>query len=294
AGLTVACDAMYGAMAGFLPRVLSGDATETVEINTAHNPLFPGLTGPEPVERNLTRLKRVVADGDATIGIAFDGDGDRIGVVDERGRYVSAQQVFALLARYVLDVRRDRRPIVKSVTGTAMVERLAEKAGVAVVETPTGFPHISQAMVEEGAALGGEESGGFAFGFHLPERDGLLSALLLLDYVLHAGRPISELVAQIEADIGPWCYERVDLELEAETRAAAVARLHGARWPTSIAGLNVRRILTVDGTKIEFEDGSWLLVRPSGTEPLLRLYAEAHDPETVGALLAAARDILKV
>lgn len=294
AGLTVVADAMFGAAAGLLPMLVNGDATETIEINAAHNPLFPGLKGPEPVERNLARLKKVVADGGATLGVAFDGDGDRIGVVDERGEYVSTQHVFGLLARYVLEVRKTRGPIVKSVTGSAMVDRLAERAGVPVVETATGFSRIAEAMQEEGAMLGGEESGGYAFGFHLPERDGLLAALLLLDYLVQSGKPLSALLAEMEAAIGPWHYRRVDVPLAPEVAAKVVAQVQASEWPSRIAGMPLAGVRDIDGVKLEFEDGSWLLLRPSGTEPLLRLYAEAHSPDDVDALLAAGREFLGI
>ncbi|MDI3341078.1 MAG: phosphoglucomutase/phosphomannomutase family protein [Sphaerobacter sp.] len=294
AGLTVVADAMFGPTAGLLPRLLGGDATETIEINTAHNPLFPGLKGPEPVERNLTRLKKVVADGGATVGVAFDGDGDRVGVVDERGEYVSTQHVFGLLTRYVLEVRKERGPIVRSVTGSAMVDRLAQRATVPVIETRTGFGWIAEAMQEEGAVLGGEESGGFAFGFHLPERDGVLSALLLLDYLVQGGKPLSALLSDLEAAVGPWCYRRVDVALPPETATKIVEQVRATEWPATIAGLPLVAVRDLDGVKLEFEDGSWLLLRPSGTEPLLRLYAEAPSSEAVDALLGAGRAFLGV
>lgn len=294
AGLTIVSDPMFGPTAGLLPRLLEGDATQIIEINTAHNPLFPGLRGPEPIEEHLTRLKKVVGDGNATVGVAFDGDGDRIGVVDERGTYVSTQHVFALLARYLIEVRKDRRPIVKSVTGSAMVDRLAERVAVPVIETPTGFSHMAEVMIAEDAALAGEESGGFAFGFHLPERDGLLSALVLIDYVIQTGKYLSTLLAELEAAIGPWYYRRIDLPLSPEAAADAVARVQGTEWPAAIAGMPLLAVRQLDGVKLEFEDGSWLLLRPSGTEPLLRLYAEGHTPETVDGLLQAGRVLLGV
>ena len=294
AGLTVVVDPMFGVNAGLLPELLGGDSTDVVEINTVHNPLFPGIAGPEPVERHLGRLGKVVADGGATIGIAFDGDGDRIGVVDEHGRYVSTQHVFALLTRYVLSVRRLRGAIVKSVTGSAMIDRLGELASVPVIETATGFPYIAEAMIDEDAVIGGEESGGIAFGFHLPERDGILSALALLDYIVHTGKPVSQLLTDLEAHVGTWCYQRADLPLPAQARETAAARIAGMQWPPTLAGIPVRGVEVIDGTRVELADGSWLLARPSGTEPLFRLYAEAHSEEAVEALLREARDLLGV
>jgi phosphomannomutase len=294
AGLTIVVDPMYGCASGMMPRVASGDSTQIVELNTTHNPLFPGITGPEPVERNLTRLKKVVGDGGATMGIAFDGDGDRIGVVSEHGEYISSQHVFALLTRYVLHHQGRPGPIVKSTTGTAMIDAIAQQASVQVFEAPTGFTNLSSVMRAEGASIAGEESGGFAFGFHMPDRDGLLAALLLIDYTLQTGRTISELVEDLENEIGVWRSRRIDLPLSQESRAEVDERLSQVRWPKEIATVPVVEISEIDGTRIQFADGGWLLIRNSGTEPLLRLYAEAHDVETVDALLLGARTLLGV
>ncbi|HET9015057.1 MAG TPA: phosphoglucomutase/phosphomannomutase family protein [Thermomicrobiaceae bacterium] len=292
AGMTVVADPMFGTVAGLLPRLLGGDSTEVVEINTAHNPLFPGISAPEPVEKNLARLKKVVADGSADIGLAFDGDGDRIGVVDESGRYVSSQHVFALLARYVLEIRRERRPIVKSVTGSVMIDRLANLAGVPVTETAVGFPWIAEAMARDNASIGGEESGGFALGFHLPERDGLLAALLLLDYTIHSGMHLSELLAALDSEVGPWQYRREDVPLSREARANVEERLSAMSHPVTIAGQRVESASDLDGLKYRLADESWLLIRLSGTEPLARIYAEAHDADAVGDLLRAGRELI--
>jgi phosphomannomutase len=294
AGLTIVVDSMYGCASGMLPRLASGDATQVVELNTTHNPLFPGISGPEPIERNLTRLKKVVGDGGATIGVAFDGDGDRIGVVNEHGEYVSAQHVFALLTRYVLQHQGRPGPVVKSITSSAMIDEIARQASVPVFEVPTGFTNISSVMQAEGASIGGEESGGFAFGFHLPDRDGLLAALLLIDYTLETGRTISELVSDLEESIGVWCSRRIDLPLNPERRIEVDERLAQVQWPREVASVPVVDISEIDGTRLQFGDGSWLLIRISGTEPLLRFYAEAHDIETVDALLLGARTLVGI
>ncbi len=294
AGLTIVVDAMYGCAAGLLPRLIGEGPTQIIEINTVHNPLFPGISGPEPVDRNLGRLKKVVGDGGANIGIGFDGDGDRIGVVNELGEYLSAQHVFALLTRYVLHYRSRPGPIVKSVTGSAMINALGDQVSLPVIETATGFTHISQAMIDEGASIGGEESGGFAFGFHIPDRDGLLAALLLIDYTLQSGNSLTELVEDLENLIGEWRYRRIDLPMTRENREALEQHLHTLEWPSSLASFKIKNVVEVDGTRIELDDGSWILIRGSGTEPLLRLYAESHDAEMVDALLMAARGLIGV
>ena len=294
AGLTIVVDAMFGCAAGLLPRLVGDGATQIVEINTVHNPLFPGIAGPEPVERNLSRLKKVVGDGGANLGIGFDGDGDRIGVVTEHGEYLSSQHVFALLTRYLLHYRARPGSIVKSVTGSAMIDVLGEQSSIPVIETATGFTHISQAMIEEGAVIGGEESGGYAFGFHMPDRDGVLAALLLIDYTLQSGHGLTTLLDDLESAVGHWRFRRVDLPLTKEDRASIEDRLHVIEWPRQLAGLPVVNVVDVDGTRIEFIDGSWLLIRGSGTEPQLRIYAESHDTALVDALLIEARGLLGV
>ncbi len=292
AGLTIVVDPMYGCAAGLLPRLIGEASTQIIEINTVHNPLFPGIAGPEPVERNLTRLRKVVGDGGANLGIGFDGDGDRIGVVNGEGEYISAQTVFALLTRYVLEYRSRGGAIVKSVTGTAMIDALGDQFSVPVIETATGFTHISQAMIDEHAAIGGEESGGFAFGFHLPDRDGILASLLLIDFILQSGMSLTELIDDLEQAIGTWRFRRVDLPLARDERDAFVDRLSGVQWPRTMSDLAVTNVVEVDGTRVEFADGSWLLVRISGTEPLLRIYAESHDVQLVDSLLMEARLLL--
>ncbi len=294
AGLTIVVDAMFGCAAGLVPRLIGEGSTQIVELNTVHNPLFPGIAGPEPVDRNLTRLKKVVGDGGANIGIGFDGDGDRIGIVTENGDYLSSQHVFALLTRYVLDYRGRSGAIVKSMTGSAMIDALGQQASVPVIETATGFSHVSQAMIDESASIGGEEGGGFAFGFHIPDRDGLLAALLLIDYTLQSGRSLTELVDDLETSIGSWRFRRVDLPLTKDDRRLIEERLHLLEWPLQLASRTVENVIDVGGTRIEFADGSWLLIRFSGTEPLLRVYAESHDTDAVDTLILEARGLLGV
>jgi len=292
AGFTVVADPLYGTTAGLLPRLLNGDATTCFEIDSTHNPLFPGLSGPEPVERNLGQLQQAVIEGRATLGLAFDGDGDRLGVVDEHGRYVSAQRVFALLAYYLLDVRAIRGPLVRSVNGTAMLDRLAQRYGVTVVEMPNGFPYLARAMQEHRAVLAGEESGGFAVDFHLPDRDGLLSGLLLLDLLRQRRRSLSLLIEELRAIVGEWDYRRLDLSLDPGQREELRSRLQDEPSPRALAGLAVVDESRIDGIKMSLDGGAWVLVRLSGTEPLLRISVEAPGDGQVDRLLAAVREWL--
>lgn len=289
AGFTVIADAMFGTTAGLLPRVLNGDLTTCIELNTTHNPLFPGIVAPEPIERNLAKLKRAVVDGKATIGVAFDGDGDRIGVVDEQGNVVSPQYVFALLAYYLLEVRGIRGPIVRSVNGTAMLDRLAELYGISVIETPNGFPYLAHAMLEHNAILAGEESGGFAVALHMPERDGLFCALVLLDFLRESQLPLSHLLRELSHLVGTWYYQRHDVLVSNEQRLRLAQALQTSEHPQQLAGVSVTGVSLLDGVKFLLSNGGWVLVRLSGTEPLVRIYAEMPDPGQADDAIRAAQ-----
>ena len=295
ANLRIVVDAMYGAGAGVLPKLIGAGSRPIIEIRGERNPLFPGMKGPEPVEETLGPLMQAVRAHGADLGIAFDGDGDRIALVDNNGDYVSSQDTFAMLAMYLGE--RDDVPdgaIVRSVNGSVMLDILAERYNVPLIETPIGYAHIAPAMVEHTAMLGGEESGGFAFGTHLPERDAFVAALFLLDLLQRRGTDISGLRYGVEIRTGKWYYRRKDVPLAAETMDAARARLTDAETSgIDLAGTPVTKTVTLDGVKLIGEDRRWLLVRTSGTEPLARIYAEARDPQTVEQLLAVGEAILQ-
>ena len=291
AGLTVAVDAMYGAGAGLLSALFAEGTTKIIEINGGANPLFPNIRAPEPIAANLTRLTRVVQDGDPALGLAFDGDADRLGVVGRGGEYISGQTLFALLTLHLLAVRGWNGPIVKSLNGTAMIDVLAADFGVPVFETPVGFTAMAPVFMEQDAIIAGEETGGFAFRNHVPYRDGILSALFLLDIVVQHDGDLTAALGDLEARVGQWSYERLDLPCRRDQAEAAIARIRGAA-PRRLAGMPIVRVHDDDGLKYYLEDGSWLFVRSSGTEPVLRLYAEAHSAERVGELLARARELI--
>ena len=292
-GWTIINDAMYGAGAGYLPLLLDGGATKVVPLNFDRNPLFPGMRSPEPIDDNLTKLKKVVRDSGAFAGIAFDGDADRVGLVDERGRFVDQLRVFALLAYYLLEVRGWRGPIVKSLSTTSMVNRLGELYNVPVYETPVGFKHIGPKMIETNAIIGGEESGGFAIAKHLPERDGILSALLLLDLCLKRSKTPSEVLDELFDKVGAHFYDRLDITYPADQRDTILKRVDSAR-PDALADEPVQKITTEGGYKYHLQNGGWLLIRFSGTEPLLRIYTETRSQELVEKLLAEGRVIAGV
>ncbi len=290
AGLTVAVDAMYGSGAGLLPALFAEGTTKIIEINSAANPLFPGIRGPEPIAANLTRLARVVQDGNPAIGLALDGDADRVGVIGRGGAYVNGQTIFALLTLYLLEVRGWTGPIVKSLNGTAMIDILAKDFGVPVFETPVGFTAIAPVFQEQQAIIAGEETGGFAFRHHLPYRDGIISSLFLLDLLVQRGGNLDDAIAALEARVGSWAYERLDIPCRQEQGDAVTARIRIAA-PKRLAGVPILRLGDDDGLKYYLEDGSWLLIRFSGTEPVLRLYAEAHTPDRVRELLTRGREL---
>ncbi len=290
AGKTIIVDTMFGAGAGYLPAILEGGATRVIPINAERNPIFPGIRAPEPIDGNLAKLKKVVKESGADVGIAFDGDADRVGLVDEKGRFINQLQVFGLLTYYLLEVKGWRGPIVKSLSTTSMVNKLGELYGVPVHETPVGFKHIGPKMIETGAIIGGEESGGFAFDRHIPERDGILAALFLLELILKRNKTPSQVLDELFAKVGPHFYDRLDLTYPAELRPTILQRVADAH-PDILGGQRVRDISTSGGYKYTLDDGSWLLIRFSGTEPLLRIYTETRSAAAVTQLLEEGRKL---
>jgi phosphomannomutase len=293
AGLSIVYDAMHSTGAGILARLLEGGATKLTELRGERNPAFPGMTSPEPITRNLTQLaERVVRDG-AIVGLATDGDADRLGVVDEHGVFVDQLQTYALLCYYLLEYRGQRGPLVRSLTSTRMVDRLGELYGVPVFETPVGFKYVGPKMMETGAIAAGEESGGYAFAGHIPERDGCFSGLMFLDLIARSGKTPSQLVEELYAKVGRHYYDRIDVHLDPSTRDAAIARAASAA-PAELAGVAVVSRDHLDGYRFELGDKGWVLLRPSGTEPLLRIYTETTDKALVQPLLQAGKALAGV
>ena len=291
AGLNVLVDAMHGAGAGYFAGLLQGGKTSVVELRPEPNPAFPGMAQPEPIAHNLVELcRRVPADG-ASVGLALDGDADRIGLVDERGRFVSTLEVFSLLALYLLE-RGDRGPLVKGVTASLMLNRLAEKYGVGISEMPVGFKNIGPRFVADDAILGGEESGGYAFRGHIPERDGILSGLYLLEFMAASGLSASGMVRRLFEAVGEHHYQRRDVAFNPDARSAIMDKL--MKSPLGeLAGMPVRSMDEIDGRRW-LVDAGWVAARFSGTEPLLRIYCEADTPANVTRMLDAMQEHLGV
>jgi alpha-D-glucose phosphate-specific phosphoglucomutase len=292
AGFNLCYDAMYGTGAGYYAALLEGGKTKLTELHGYINPTFPGMHAPEPIARNLTEMEATMREGKFDVGVAHDGDADRVGIADERGNFINQLQVFALLAYYMLEYRGDRGPIVKSITTTSMVQKLGEIYGVPVHETKVGFKFLGPRMMETDALIGGEESGGYGFRGHVPERDGILAGLYMLDFIARSGKRPSELLAELYDKVGPHHYDRLDIALREDQRDAIVKRAAEAR-PDALAGIPVTGIDTTDGFRFSLGDAGWLLLRFSGTEPLVRIYTEVRgDPSLVQRVLAEGREIV--
>jgi len=299
--LRILVDPVYGAGAGWIGRLLEGGALRVEEMRSERNPWFGGVN-PEPIRPHIDPVLARMRDGGFDLGLLLDGDADRAGAVDERGEFLHQLQVFGLLAYYMLEHRKDRSPIVKTVNESSMGERLGALYNVPVYETPVGFKYVGPKMIETGASMGGEESGGYGFKMHLPERDGIFSDLLLLDLLVREralGRTtMSAVMAHVAEIAGASYYLRTDVHIDRGAYPAVKERLARelvAAPPTSVGGHSVRPVPleTRDGVKFFLADGSWLLVRFSGTEPLVRVYAEATAAALRDELLVAGERLAR-
>lgn len=285
-GIRVLHDAMYGAGQGVLSDVLGAD--HVVELRSTLNPGFEGVA-PEPIERNLEGVGEQIRELSCDAGIANDGDADRIGMFDEKGRFVDSHQLLALLVDYLSRDRGLTGSIVKTVSTTDMLDRMAEDLGLPVETTPIGFKYIGDRILKGDVLVGGEESGGMAVKGHIPERDGLYIGLLILEMMAKRGRRLSYLVRDLHERYGEFAYSRSDVHTDPEHRDAVLERLMTGNGLSTIAGEWVTDVDSLDGFKHRTSDG-WLLVRPSGTEPVLRIYAEAGTRTRADMMIA---DVLK-
>jgi len=277
-------DPMYGAARGCMARLLDEAEIPYREIHDEHNPLFPGIN-PEPIEPHIEELRQAVVEGGYDAGFATDGDADRVGAVDCDGTFIDSHKIFSILLKHVAEDLGLRGEVVKTFSTTEMVTKLARKYGLPLHVTPIGFKYICELMLTRDVLIGGEESGGIGIKGHLPERDGMLNSLLLAEVMADRGRTLGELVQELTQEFGPHFYGRVDLEIPKDV-AQRVVRLVGQRKIKRVAGMKVTSVDDLDGIKMRFGDSAWLLVRASGTENVLRLYAEAPSAEQVKALLA--------
>jgi phosphomannomutase len=277
-------DSMYGSGQGVIRSLLQGTGCEVQEIRGETNPGFGGIH-PEPIAKYLGALSGAISTGLGNFGLATDGDADRIGAMDERGNFVDPHKIMSLALQYLVVKRGWKGSVVRTVSTTRMVDRLAQKYGLTVHETPVGFNHIADRMLHEDVLIGGEESGGISFKGHIPEGDGVLMGLLLLEIVSHSKTTLNELVENLLKEVGPAFYERRDLRLSHPVSKSTIIHKLETETPSQIGGESVVNISNLDGMKYIFADDSWLLIRPSGTEPVLRVYAEGRTQEMVTALL---------
>ena len=290
AGLTVMVDTMWGNGAGYFPRLLSGGKTRIIEIHNERNPSFPEMKRPEPIPPNINAGLKATVDNHADVLLVTDGDADRCGIGDENGNFVNQLRVYALLAYYLLEVRGQRGAIVKTLSTTGMLNKLGELYGVPVYETGVGFKYVAPKMIETNAMIGGEESGGYAFRGNVPERDGILAGLYMLDFMVRFKKKPTELLKVLFEKVGSeYFYDRVDTAFSGNRKDREAAIL--AAKPATIGGLKVTELVTIDGFQFKLEDGGWMLIRFSGTEPIMRVYCETTHGDKVQAIL---QDGLKV
>jgi len=280
ARLRIVHDAMYGAGQGLLTNIIE----DAVVIHNEFNPSFGG-NHPEPIARNLTELMRLVPQGNYNVGLATDGDADRIGAVDEKGNFVGPQEVYALLLKYLYETKGLRGEVVKTVSVGEMADKLAKKYNLPLTELPVGFKYVANVMVTRDVLIGGEESGGIGLKGHIPERDGLFLGLTICEMMVRREKTLGELVQELFDELGPHIYKRIDLRTTESHKNKILGKLK--KGLKQVAGHPVDHTLTIDGYKYFFKDGGWLLVRASGTEPLLRFYCEAQSDEKVDKILEA-------
>ncbi len=284
AGLTVMVDVMWGNGAGYFTRLLDGGRTRVIEIHDQRNPSFPEMKRPEPIPPNIDAGLKATRDNHADILLVTDGDADRCGVGDENGMFINQLRVYALLAFYLLEIRGQRGAIIKTLSTTGMLNKLGEMYAVPVHETGVGFKYVAPKMTETDAMIGGEESGGYAFRGNVPERDGILAGLYILDFMVRTGKKPTELLKMLFDKLGSeYFYDRIDTPFRGNRKDREAAIL--AARPISLGGLRVTELVTVDGFQFKLEDGGWMLIRFSGTEPIMRVYCETTHKDKVQAIL---------
>jgi alpha-D-glucose phosphate-specific phosphoglucomutase len=282
ANLRIVVDPMFGAGISYLDQILTEEGCHVCAINNYRDPLFGGSL-PEPTSKELTSLRETVLKEEADLGLALDGDGDRFGIIDSNGEYLSPNQVLCLLYYHLLNVRKLRGPVARSVATTHLLDRMAEKYGFRSEETPVGFKFIGESMMKRGSILGGEESGGLSVKGHIPEKDGILATLLIAEIRAVHGKTLTGIFKQITDEFGIMISERLDIRVDPKEKERIIKELKEFN-PDIFNDILVKERIAVDGIKIVLENGSWVLIRASGTEPLFRVYVEANSEEELKEL----------
>ncbi len=289
--LLIVHDSMHGTTSGLLDYVLRDTKITVINIRKHRDPLFGG-NPPEPVEKYVSITKEKVRSLYADLGVINDGDGDRIALIDERGNYVNTQLIYAMLLMHLIKNKGMRDGIVvKTVSTTYLADRICKEEGIEIREVPVGFKNINEIILKEKVIFGGEESGGYGVPSYLPERDGIFSALLILELMNLKGKRLSEIIDEIFKNYGSAFYKRVDFPAEEEKKKKIKELAESP--PEKLGNYKVKRVNTSDGLKLVFENDSWLLMRPSGTEPLIRVYAEAPDEKETESLISEGLRLLE-
>jgi phosphomannomutase len=283
AGLKVLVEPMWGNGIGWFPYLLQGGSTLIEEIHNKRNPIFPEMKRPEPIPPNVDIGLHETKKRNADVLIITDGDADRLGIGDEMGVFIDQLRVYGLLGYYFLEVRKERGPIVKTLSTTNMLSKLGKLYNIPVYETGVGFKYVAPKMLETNAMLGGEESGGYAFRGHVPERDGILAGLYFLDMMVRLNQKPSELIETLFKKVGAHYYDRIDTPFTGDRKSREQSIINNN--PSHIGGIRVLNLDTTDGYKFNLEDGGWMLIRFSGTEPIMRVYCETTQKEKVKAIL---------
>lgn len=290
AKLAVVYDSMHGAGRGYMDKVLQDYGCKLEVLHGERDVLFGG-GNPEPTEEFLGELIGKVTELSANVGLANDGDADRFGVVDEKGDFLNANQILSLVFDYLVSEKGFTGSVVRSVATTHMIDRVAAKHKIKVFETPVGFKHIAKLMIEEDIIIGGEESGGLSIKGHIPEKDGILANLLIVEMLAKKKKPLSQIWLDLTKAVGDVFTERVNLELTQEKKKDFMEKLR-KETPKELAGVKVKNVNKIDGVKLILADGSWVLARPSGTEPLIRVYAESDKQQKLEVVLDALQKLV--
>ncbi|MFN2216047.1 MAG: phosphoglucomutase/phosphomannomutase family protein [Anaerolineales bacterium] len=290
AGLTIMVDAMWGNGAGWFSKLLDGGKSKVIEIHNTRNPIFPEMKRPEPIRPNIDVGLEATIRNNADVLLILDGDADRVGLGNEKGEFINQLQAYGLLAYYLLEIRGQRGPIVKTLSTTTMLNKLGKIYQVPVYETGVGFKYVAPKMLETDALIGGEESGGYAFRGNVPERDGILAGLYFLDFMVKTNKTPSQLLDMLFERVGgAYYYDRIDTPFKGDRKEREEFIMNAN--PKEIGGLKVTELVTIDGYMFRLEDGGWMLIRFSGTEPIMRVYCETMHGDKVQAIL---QDGLKI
>ncbi len=292
AGLKILVNPMHGASMDLLKLILQPAGCK-VEVMNCYRDAFFDFKHPEPIEKNLGDMIAKLKEAGCQAGVATDGDGDRVGMLDEKGRFITPHKIYALILSHLIKNRGLRGDIAKTVSTTSLLNKIADRYGFKVYETAVGFKYIADLISDGKVIMGGEESGGIAVNFHIPERDGVFSALMVLEYMAVDGRPLSQLVDELDEEYGPHLYRRMDVRVKDVSQARDFVATLEEDPPESIAGSAVIGVNYVDGAKFALEDGSWILFRASGTEPLLRVYCESFSSSRLEEILKYGKELVE-